>query len=342
MVHAARERALPRARVALRRCTFRSVAVAAAAARRCSGRRGRPRAPRTSASTTSRRRRRSSPRAASRTRAARCPTGCCRSPTTSGATSASGPSSALWRDAEARPSRCSSSTPASSTTARCAINVVDAQGRRSRSTFSPSQFDYGKNEFASQVPQDLGFAGFRLHYPIKTPKYHDEVIVFLGAQLLPRRRQATRCSALSARGLAIDTALSSGEEFPYFREFWLVTPAPGAKELTIYALLDSPSVTGAYRFVDHARRADDGRRRGARSSCAARSRSSASRRSPACSSTARTRCAHGRRLPSRGARLRRPAAQLRQRRVALAPARQPARAARERASSMRRTRAASA
>src|SRR5262249_22278350 len=53
---------------------------------------------------------------------------------------------------------------------------------------------------------------------------------------------------LSARGLSIDTAMPAGEEFPYFREFWLVTPAPNAKQLVIYALLDSPSVTGAYQF----------------------------------------------------------------------------------------------
>ena len=54
---------------------------------------------------------------------------------------------------------------------------------------------------------------------------------------------------LSARGLAIDTAESSGEEFPRFVEFWIERPQPGAKELTIYALLDSPRATGAYRFV---------------------------------------------------------------------------------------------
>src|SRR5262249_14434218 len=54
---------------------------------------------------------------------------------------------------------------------------------------------------------------------------------------------------LSARGLAIDTALASGEEFPHFIEFWIERPAAAAKELTIYALLDSRSVAGAYRFV---------------------------------------------------------------------------------------------
>ena len=54
---------------------------------------------------------------------------------------------------------------------------------------------------------------------------------------------------LSARGLAIDTALESGEEFPYFKEFWLQRPTIESTEIIVYALLDSPSLTGAYRFT---------------------------------------------------------------------------------------------
>jgi glucans biosynthesis protein len=127
------------------------------------------------------------------------------------------------------------------------VHVVDAQGVRAVA-FSPSQFDYGRNDFASRVPQDLGFAGFRVHFPIKKPDYKDEVIVFLGASYF-RAVGRDQAYGLSARGLAIDTALPSGEEFPWFREFWLVRPAPQARELELYALLDSPRATGAYRFV---------------------------------------------------------------------------------------------
>jgi periplasmic glucans biosynthesis protein len=127
------------------------------------------------------------------------------------------------------------------------INVVDSAGVHPLK-FSPSQFDYDKNDFASKVPQDLGYAGFRLHYPINTPKYHDEVIVFLGASYF-RAVGKDEVFGLSARGLAIDTALPSGEEFPYFKEFWLVRPAPKATEMAVYALLDSRSLAGAYRFV---------------------------------------------------------------------------------------------
>jgi glucans biosynthesis protein len=127
------------------------------------------------------------------------------------------------------------------------INVVTPKGVEPL-PFSPDLYDYGKNEFGSRIPQDLGYAGFRLHYPIKTKTYQDEVIVFLGASYL-RAVGRDEGFGLSARGLAIDTAMPSGEQFPWFREFWLVEPDKRATSLTLYALLDSPSATGAYQFV---------------------------------------------------------------------------------------------
>jgi glucans biosynthesis protein len=127
------------------------------------------------------------------------------------------------------------------------VNVIT--GKKSKPlTFSPSQFDYGRNDFASKVPQSLGYAGLRLHAPFKTPKYYDEVIVFLGATYF-RAVGRDQVFGLSARGIAIDTALSSGEEFPYFREFWVQTPNAKDKEAVVYAVLDSPSLTGAYKFT---------------------------------------------------------------------------------------------
>ncbi len=127
------------------------------------------------------------------------------------------------------------------------VNVVDSKEVHPME-FSPSQFDYGHNDFASKVPQNLGYAGFRIHAPFKTPKYYDEVIVFLGATYF-RAVGKDEAFGLSARSLSINTAEPSGEEFPYFREFWLVKPAAKAKAMTIYALLDSPSLTGAYSFA---------------------------------------------------------------------------------------------
>ena len=53
----------------------------------------------------------------------------------------------------------------------------------------------------------------------------------------------------SGRGLAVDTATGRPEEFPTFRSFWLVKPADDSKELTVWALLDSPAAAGAFAFV---------------------------------------------------------------------------------------------
>lgn len=129
------------------------------------------------------------------------------------------------------------------------VKINELQGNAVREIrFDPSQFNYGKNTLNPKELGDLGFAGFRVHYPINTPKYKDEVIVFLGASYF-RAVGKGQLYGLSARGLGIDTALASGEEFPQFVEFWIRRPKPLDKELTIFALLDSRRATGAYRFV---------------------------------------------------------------------------------------------
>jgi glucans biosynthesis protein len=124
--------------------------------------------------------------------------------------------------------------------------VVGGTAREVR--FDPDYFDYGKNKVDPQAMRGVGFAGFRVHFALNNPKYKDEVLVFQGASYFRALGRDQRYG-LSARGLAVDTALASGEEFPRFVEFWIERPEPGAKELTLYGLLDSKRVTGAYRFV---------------------------------------------------------------------------------------------
>jgi len=124
--------------------------------------------------------------------------------------------------------------------------VVD--GREKLIKFSPHLFDYGHNELGGRIPSDMGYAGFRVHSALNKPEYLDELAVFLGASYF-RALGKGMVYGLSARGLAINTGEPGGEEFPVFQEFWIERPAPGAKSVTIFALLDSPSVTGAYRFI---------------------------------------------------------------------------------------------
>lgn len=94
----------------------------------------------------------------------------------------------------------------------------------------------------------FGFSGFRLHSPINRADYFDEYVVFQGASYLRAVGRGEAYGA-SARGLALNTAQPNGEEFPFFRAFWIEKPQPGATQIIVNALLDSPSTTGAYRFA---------------------------------------------------------------------------------------------
>lgn len=124
--------------------------------------------------------------------------------------------------------------------------IVDQKARLIE--FSPRLFNYGNNKPGGRVPSDMGFAGFRIHAPVNKPEYFDELAVFLGASYF-RALGRDQHYGLSARGLALNTGEPEPEEFPVFEEFWIERPAADAKSITAYALLNGPSVTGAYRFI---------------------------------------------------------------------------------------------
>jgi periplasmic glucans biosynthesis protein len=97
------------------------------------------------------------------------------------------------------------------------------------------------------TPEGLAFSGFRLRHSINRVDYMDEFAVFQGASYF-RLIARNMIYGLSARGLAISTGHSKGEEFPSFRHFWIVQPEPGARSIVVRALLDSESCTGAFEF----------------------------------------------------------------------------------------------
>jgi glucans biosynthesis protein len=111
---------------------------------------------------------------------------------------------------------------------------------------APEMFDFSATRL-NTPPPGLALAGFRIKYPLNGLQL-DEIAAFLGASYFrPIGRE--QIYGASARGLAIDTALPTPEEFPIFRAFWLVTPAPTAREVVVWALLDSPAASGAYAFT---------------------------------------------------------------------------------------------
>lgn len=127
------------------------------------------------------------------------------------------------------------------------INEV-INGRSHPIKYSPQFFDYGRNKLDTTKLENLGYAGFRLHSPLNTARYFDELVSFLGASYFRALGKGNKYG-LSARGLAIDTAVQTGEEFPIFKEFWLEKPTRKSQSVIVYALLDSPSVAGAYSFA---------------------------------------------------------------------------------------------
>ena len=127
------------------------------------------------------------------------------------------------------------------------INII-RDGVPTPIPYAANLFDYGRIKLDRPLPVGLGFAGFRLHAPLNRPQVHDELISFLGASYFRFLGRDQRYG-LSARGLAINAGLKETEEFPLFTDFWIEQPSADADRATIYALLQSESVTGAFQFI---------------------------------------------------------------------------------------------
>ena len=112
--------------------------------------------------------------------------------------------------------------------------------------YDPAMFEFDKSGIDPSTMRDhAGFAGFRVQF---VTDWKADVAAFLGAAYFRAVGGDTRQYGLSARALAIDTAFARPEEFPRFTSFWFERPAKGAGSMTLYALMDSPSIAGALRF----------------------------------------------------------------------------------------------
>jgi len=127
------------------------------------------------------------------------------------------------------------------------INIVED------ATAKKLGFDYDlfdKTDNAVDLPLDdtLGYSGFRLRTELMKEGTFEEFFVMQGSNYF-RAIAKDQNYGLSARGLAIDTADPSGEEFPDFTRFWIERPAANDTNIIIHAMMDSPSVTGVYSFT---------------------------------------------------------------------------------------------
>lgn len=119
-------------------------------------------------------------------------------------------------------------------------------GQAQRIIYDRSAFEFGKLELPAELP-DIGFSGVRVLRGGGSDGWRDAAI-FQGATFF-RSLARGQAYGVTARGLSIRTGDPQGEEFPLFRAIWIEKPTPTADTLVIHALLDSASLTGAFRFT---------------------------------------------------------------------------------------------
>ena len=125
------------------------------------------------------------------------------------------------------------------------IHLVD-NGLAQRLTYHPGEYDFGRVP-APGNNNDIGFSGFRVLLPLENDQF-SEVAIFQGASFFRALAKGQNFGTM-ARALSVRIADARGEEFPTIRAVWIEKPVLAAGTLVIYALIDSESVVGAYRFT---------------------------------------------------------------------------------------------
>jgi periplasmic glucans biosynthesis protein len=126
------------------------------------------------------------------------------------------------------------------------LNLV-VGGVSRRILYTSEIFNYDKDLEAAKQSKASGYSGFQVTTPINNSDVWDEFMVFQGGSYF-RAVGKHNWYGLSARGLAINTARPSGEEFPVFTEFWIERPKERSPTLVIHAMMESKSLTGAFTF----------------------------------------------------------------------------------------------
>jgi glucans biosynthesis protein len=127
------------------------------------------------------------------------------------------------------------------------INIV-SQGQARRIIYDQSNYDFSKTAIPPNLG-DIGFSGFKV-LSSEGGDAPSELAFFQGASFF-RAMAHSQTPGTMARALSIKTADPRGEEFPAFRTIWIERPSLAVDALIVHAIIDSESLTGAYRFTIH-------------------------------------------------------------------------------------------
>ncbi|WP_052573381.1 glucan biosynthesis protein [Haloferula sp. BvORR071] len=119
-------------------------------------------------------------------------------------------------------------------------------GKATDVPFATEMVEFPADLKRGEGDQLAGFRGFRVMGPSHRGGGSYEQFTFGGATYFRGHPEGLNYG-LSARGIRLKRG--SKEEFPIFERFALEEPAEGSSTITIHALMNGPSVTGAYRIV---------------------------------------------------------------------------------------------
>jgi glucans biosynthesis protein len=125
------------------------------------------------------------------------------------------------------------------------LNIV-SQGQAYRLVYDAKLFDLGALHPSPKIG-DMGFSGFRVLVPHDKPDF-TEIASFQGANFF-RALAVGQVPGLVSRALAVRLADPKGEDVPVFRTIWIEKPSLITKALVVHAVVDSQTITGAFRFT---------------------------------------------------------------------------------------------
>lgn len=128
------------------------------------------------------------------------------------------------------------------------VNHDSRSGAAKQIQYYPDQFHFGGAAADLNVPPSVGYAGIKIAGRFEPEGDPQELLTFLGSSYF-RSRTADTVYGTSARGLAVNIGMNQDEEFPDFRSFWVQEPSPSDRTVRVLALLDSPTLAGAYEFA---------------------------------------------------------------------------------------------
>lgn len=156
------------------------------------------------------------------------------------------PDKSLWKEGQS-PFQVMLMAPGLYFTHPVKINLIEPKGVKNL-PFQKDLFTFTDPELEKRIPPDLGYAGIKLTFPFFDKAIQNQFVVFAGASYF-RGVGKHNGWGISSRGIAVNTGLPGGEEFPSFVEFWLEHPTAKARSMRVYGLMDGPSMSGAYEFL---------------------------------------------------------------------------------------------